>query len=123
MVEVKNKRVFLSGPMSDDPETYHASDFFEAHVKLKKLGARVVYDPLVEWLREEGETGSHEHYMRICIRELVSQLFSFDPDSCREPAYDLLVQLPGWDASEGARTEYEVAKACGIPVCGIDEVV
>lgn len=121
MVNVKNKRVFLSGPMSDDPETYHACDFIEAHVKLKKLGARVVYDPLFEWLREEGKTGSHEHYMLICIRELVSERFCFEPDSS-EPAYDLLVQLPGWDASEGARTEYEVAKACGIPVCGIDDV-
>ena len=117
MVEVKNKRVFLSGPMSDDPETYHAFDFIEAHVKLKKLGARVVYDPLVEWLREEGETRSHEHYMKVCITELMRN------DGYGDLFYDLLVQLPDWDLSKGANTEYEVAKACGIPICGIDEVV
>ena len=117
MIDVKNKRVFLSGPMSDDPETYHACDFVEAHVKLKNLGARVVYDPLVESLRESGEIRSHEHYMHVCISELVRK------DGCGDLYYDLMVQLPYWDLSNGASTEYEVANACGIQVCGIDEVV
>ena len=123
MVEVKNKRVFLSGPMSDDPDTYHVHDFVDAHIKLKRCGAFHVFNPAIKWLEEDCETQDHEYYMRKCIWELLSETFSFEPDTGRESTYDLLVQLHGWDASEGARTEYEVAKACGIPVCGIDEVV
>lgn len=115
-VEVKHKRVFLSGPMSDDPETYHASDFIEAHVKLKKLGALYVFNPVIEWLQEKGETKSHEYYMQVCLSQLVRK------DAYENMVYGVLVQLPDWDLSEGATTEYEVAKACGIPVCGIDDV-
>ena len=37
--------------------------------------------------------------------------------------YDVLVSLPCWQDSAGARLEREVAVACGIDVCELAEVV
>lgn len=35
---------------------------------------------------------------------------------------DVLVSLPGWENSEGARLERLVAEACGIETCNLSEV-
>ena len=40
-----------------------------------------------------------------------------------EPHYDLLVSLPGWQDSAGARLEREVAEAIGMEVHDLGEVL
>lgn len=114
---VKGKRVFLSGPMSDIANLNVAA-FAEAHAKVKEAGAYEVYDPAIEYLQQPGLESSHRHswYMAKCVHELTTLKYE-----CSH--YDMLVSLPGWDRSEGATLEREVARACGIEVFDLDEVV
>ncbi len=123
-VSVNGRRVFLSGPMSS-MRNYNVGAFVDAHAILKELGAKEVYDPAIEYLRQDGEAHGHEWYMARCLHELTrhteSRATIFGENSV--PPYDLLVQLPGWEDSEGALTEFSVAKACGIECCTLSELV
>lgn len=114
---VKGRRVFLSGPMSGI-ENLNVGAFAEAHAKVKEAGAYEVYNPAIEYLQQPGLEGSHEHswYMARCINELTA-LHPY------RTHYDVLVLLPGWEGSDGALLEREVAAACGIEVISLDEVV
>lgn len=111
-MRVKGKSVFLSGPMSG-LEHFNVDEFAKAHDVLRKAGASTVYDPAIEYLRSEvGSTTSHAVWMRRCISELTGTV----------RRYDVLVSLPGWKRSRGARLERKVAKACGIEVCDLRDV-
>ena len=100
---VKNKRIFLSGPMSFK-ENYNVEAFASAHATLKLMGAGYVYDPALAWLEELGETRTHEAYMRDALTILVVQPF------------DMFVTLDGWETSDGAYAEHVVAVELGIEV-------
>lgn len=112
MESVDGKRVFLSGPMSDDPVTFHVHDFVDAHMRMKRAGAHEVYNPAIQWLYEKGPERSHEEYMRVCVNELTSEY----------PGYDLLVSLPGWQHSNGAIAERAIARWCGIECVDLKDV-
>lgn len=126
-MRVKGKRVFLSGPMSG-LEHFNVDEFAKAHDVLRKAGASTVYDPAIEYLRSESVKDSertHAYWMLRCIGELTSMtpmtptnIFSIETQG----KYDVLVSLPGWKRSRGARLERKVAKACGIDVCDLREV-
>ena len=107
--------------MSNDPETYHAHDFIDAHIRLKDAGADEVYNPAIEWLQSDRDNRSHEYWMGRCIHELVESDWMSGEYS--KPKYDLLISLPGWKGSAGATTERHVAGACGIPCVDWDEVI
>ena len=115
MASVMGKNCFLSGPMSEY-EHYNVGAFIDAHVLLKELGAKEVYDPAVAWLQSEAEH-THEEWMALCITELTH--WPWGDDKC---FYDVLVQLPGWDKSKGARTERTVAEACGMEVIELEDI-
>lgn len=120
MIDVRGKRVFLSGPMTG---RYHnnVAAFAVAHARLKEAGAEWVFDPAVAYLREtaeESERHDHDEYMRFCINELTRPTYGYKDGN----EYKLLVSLPGWDGSEGATIERAVAEACGIEVCDLEEV-
>ena len=100
---VKNKRIFLSGPMSFK-ENYNVEAFASAHATLKLMGAKSVYDPALVWLNEECETRTHEEYVRDSIVTLVMCPF------------DMFVTLDGWETSDGAYAEHVVAVELGIDV-------
>ena len=110
MGRLKSKRVFISGPMSGIPH-YNAQAFAEAHAICREQGAWSVFDPTWQWMNETGEENTHEWYMRRCINALTNGDF------------DVLLQLDGWEDSEGARLEHDVAQACGIEVVSLDEVL
>lgn len=115
MVSVRGKRIFISGPMSSLPHN-NSAEFLGAHVVLKERGAKHVYDPALRWLDEdasESEAKSHEDYMRQCLHELTDDTMP----------YDLMVQLPGWEDSEGAIWESWVADWCGIPKASMEDVL
>lgn len=120
MIDVKGKRVYISGPMSDDLDTYHAHDFVDAHIALKKAGAVDIYDPAVEWLRDYDPIRMHEEYMRESFSELTSENIWGQNDKA---FYDMVVMLPGWQLSEGAKHERLVAGWCGIPCYELKDVV
>lgn len=118
-LNVKDKNVFISGPMTGRNH-YNASAFFDAHVMLKEAGAAHIHNPAIGWLNESQER-SHELWMSQSLRSLLSPILDFcDRDGL--PMYDVLVSLPGWQDSTGATLEREVAIACGIEVCELEDV-
>ena len=107
------KNVFLSGPMTGKPY-YNVGAFSEAHQRImdkiidgKYLGD--VYDPAQEYLSRMVPI-SHERAIRHSISCLSSG------------KYDILVLLPGWEDSKGARLERDVAMAIGMEVATLDEL-
>lgn len=120
-MRVNGKRVFLSGPMTGRP-SFGAADFAAAHEMLNEAGARHVFDPAFERYVEISQgkpENTHERYVRNTLSELMSVNDSYADSSMR---YDVLVLLPGWEDSDGAVIEAEVAKAIGIEVCELGDV-
>lgn len=116
--------MYLSGPMTGR-EHYGVAEFAEAHAALKEAGAAYVYDPAIRYLAKSQrklELMSHEQWMCDCLHELTDRE---KRDQCwvdlLPMKYDLLVQLPGWEESDGALEEFSVAKACGIKVVSLRE--
>ena len=120
-MRLAGKRVFLSGPMTGI-DHYNVAAFAEAHAICKEAGAETVYDPAHEWLTSREPEQAHEAYMSRCINVLTRTAQSRDDWTVTEPVWDALVQLDGWQLSDGATLEMQVARACGIPVVGIREV-
>lgn len=119
MVDVKDKNVFLCGPMTGLP-SYNVEKFAAANKFLRNLGADRVYDPAFKWytsLVSGYECTDHD----ACMRRTIGELTIGTNDG--HAYYDLLVTLDGWKDSEGAKTEVEVARACGIPVYELQDVV
>ena len=106
---LKGKRVFISGPMTGI-EFKNAPAFARVHAALKERGVADVYDPSQEWLYERGEERCREYYMRKCLWHLVRM------GSNEDPMWDYIVMLDGWEESQGATIERQVAMACGIAV-------
>ena len=118
-MRVNGKRVFLSGPMTGKP-AYGVAEFAAAHEKLVGMGAAMVYDPAYQWYVDMANgkpTLDHEEYMRRTLTELTG---AERDDGSRY--YDVLVQLPEWYDSDGAKVECDVASAIGIEVCELEEV-
>lgn len=121
MNHIEGKYVFLAGPMTGI-EHYNVDGFAIAHAICKEHGAKGVFNPAAMWLREtaaESARKTHKDYLASTIRELTMRDYG-------ETLYDVVVLLPGWAESDGARTEYEVARACGIEcidLCDIEDDV
>lgn len=117
-MNLAHKRVFLSGAMSSHP-SYNVGLFAEAHLFCKRAGASYVYNPAVECMQADLSdlNKPHTYWMRKCLSELCRE----DPYDYK-PYYDVLVSLPDWEHSEGARTERMVAEACGIKCVELEDV-
>jgi hypothetical protein len=100
--------VFLSGPVTGVSHESAREAFEGAQKKIEELSEMScwVFNPL----RHVPSNWDHAAAMRLCISELTAHLAG------AEAYYNALIQLSGWQESEGARTELEVALACGIPV-------
>lgn len=125
MIDVTGKVIFLSGPMTGMPR-YNVAAFAEANHDLKEAGAAYVFSPADRYLRQRQAVTAlktHADYMTDCLHELTDRKKrSQGWEEVIPRKYDMLVQLPGWESSEGARTECHVARACGIEVHGLEEV-
>lgn len=112
--------MYLSGPMTGLPD-FNRDAFRRAKRLLVAAGAAHVWSPATL----PGSWGTHESYMLRCLSELSEPMI--DPQGVEpwapRPLYDLLVSLPGWETSGGARLERAVAVACGIEVRDLGEVV
>ena len=118
MSAVQGKRVFLSGPITGMPDGNRAA-FDEAERLLRRAGARHVYNPC-KALAHGAEAGHpHSWFMLRTLGELTSPVAAEGTGAF----YDMAVMLDGWRASEGASLEHEVARACGIPVRELRELV
>lgn len=119
MVDVKHKNVFLCGPMTGC-HAYNVAEFAWAHKKLLDAGAERVFDPAYEWytsLDVGHERDAHDECMLRTISELTTT------KDGGKAFYDMVITLDGWQGSEGACTEVCVARACGIPVHDLADVI
>lgn len=95
--------IYLSGPMSGLPE-FNRPAFNQAADQLRALGHQVL-NP-AEAAVPEGSPWIE--YMIHALREL--------------PAADMVVMLPGWENSTGARIELLVAEKLGIDRYEMEQV-
>lgn len=117
--DMRGRRVYLSGPMSGRPDMNRAA-FRVAAEAFRDAGAAAVWDPSeladMSWFPCDGwTTTEREQAMREDLRELTR---------CDEQGlyYDMLVSLPGWQASAGATVERDAARAMGIPCVDLVDV-
>lgn len=91
-------KVYLSGPMTGIPGYNFPAFRFAAEV-MRGQGYEVV-SPIET---DGGDTSKpREYYLRIDIEHLL--------------CVDAVAVLPGWQESEGARLEVQIAKAIGLPI-------
>ena len=110
--DIRGKRVYLSGPMSGLPNL-NAAAFDKAQEELIALGAEFVFNPARAWGHNDREAS---WYMRHDLHRLTES----DGGS---PLFDVVVMLPFWNTSAGASLELRVARACGIHIINLQEVV
>lgn len=99
--DIKDKRVYLSGPITNTKNYKGLFMFAEALVDFGE--AEQIYNPAAQI----PASSSWEQAMHRCLSEITN--------------YDTIVMLPGWNVSRGARLESDVALACGIHVVDFGE--
>lgn len=99
--DIKGKRVYLSGPITD---TKNYKGLFMFTEELVGFGEpEEIYNPASQipssfnWVQA----------MHRCLSEITN--------------YDTVVMLPGWNVSRGARLERDVALACGMHIVDFGE--
>lgn len=119
-IDITGKKIYLSGPMTGI-EDHNRAEFDKAAEHLYSKGAEEVYNPAD--LIDGFARSSHESCMLASIWALTSGGTELTrPSDGKEggvivvnsPDYDLLVSLPGWQDSAGARLERDVAVAIGM---------
>lgn len=107
-------RIYIFGPVTGI-ENDNLSAFESAQKELEAAG--YLTDKPHELVDRED---SHETAMLLCINELTERT---QKPGIRHPVpwFDGVALLPGWEQSEGARLERQVAEACGIPCKTLDE--
>ena len=96
-------KIFLSGQMTGRPN-FAYEEFTQVTSYLRSLGHEVVNPAEIS----NGETHyARSHYMWHSLMGLLS---------C-----EALVQLPGWQESRGATTEYRVAVETGMDIYSLEE--
>lgn len=111
-----DEHIYLAGPMRRIPE-FNFPAFFDAARKLRALGHEVCnpaeYDVEVLGFEWQERTG-HEDLADLGFD--LRQALTYDLEwICKHAT--MVVTLPGWSSSKGARAEVAVAGALGIPVC------
>lgn len=98
--DIKFKRVYLSGPITN---VKNYKGLFMFAEELAGWETEQVYNPA----SQIPSSSSWKQAMHRCLSEITN--------------YDTVVMLPGWNVSRGARLERDVALACGMRVVDFGE--
>lgn len=98
------KRVYIAGPMTGLPD-FNFPAFHAAAARLRALGFEVE-NPAEN---PPPACGSWLAYMRMAVTQVAK--------------VDMLVLLPGWEKSNGARVEFNLAVGMGLSVETLDAVL
>jgi hypothetical protein len=104
-IDLKSKTVYLSGPISDRPESYSAA-FASAADVLTGLGAAVI-NPAE--LPDSEDSPDAQTVWRKCLARDVSIILGHD-------GLDAIVVMPGWEHSQGCQLEIHAARCRKLPV-------
>lgn len=104
-MNLRDKRVFLSGPMTGIPDLNRKA-FADAESWCMDQGARFAFNPTTAWGHSDK---SRYWYMLRDLHRLT------EPGDDERPLFDVVVQLDGYEHSNGAWCESCVAEQCGIP--------
>lgn len=96
---------YIAGPMTGLPGNNYEA-FNDAATELRRLGFEVV-NPAEN--QPPNDRPTWENWMAISRPQVRGA--------------SLLVMLPGWERSAGAREERQIADECGIPVFTLHEVL
>lgn len=112
MADLKGMNVYLSGPMTGMLDN-NRDAFAEAKRACEEAGAEFVFNPCEAWGHTDRPASwymAHDlHRLTECVGD--------------KALFDMLVQLEGWEDSDGARAEHAVAKACGISCVELEGVM
>lgn len=96
---MKQKTIYISGPITGLPGAFSAAQFARAERDLRSLGYHKIINPRSMF---EGTGLSYDVIMRHCLDLVCSA--------------DVVLLLPGWQNSRGARMELGAAYARGLPI-------
>ena len=97
--------IYMSGPMTGRPD--HGAAFFnEAAERIREQGDHLVINP-AENFGGVVDPNRRPQYMRLDIHSLMT---------C-----DMVVLLPGWEDSEGAKLEVAIANELAIPTYKLED--
>lgn len=125
-VRLDGMNVYLSGPMTGIDQL-NAPAFRDAERRCLAAGASYVYDPCENGSANyDPDLMTHEEAMALSARVLLEpgayQVAVTRPGCVPHPMFDVVVCLPGSEASSGAEFEVTVARMCGIDVVDLSDV-